>query len=184
MSQYGSSGARQTASKADGRLSADELHTITSHLAVQEDLWRPQIEHDPTTRWRSQLLWSPQVEIWLTGWDAGQAVELHDHGDAHGAFTLCEGTLEVRQGSRRRPRDGIRQRTLRAGDTFTFDDEHILEVANRSTTPATTIHAYSPALTAMNIYEIVAGELVVARRELATDPEPSALATPVGAARN
>jgi hypothetical protein len=183
MSKHGSAGARQTAQKSDGRLSADELHTITSHLAVQEDLWRPQVVHDRAARWHSQLLWSPQVEIWLIGWHAGQNLDLHDHGGASGAFTVCEGTIEVRQGSSSQPYDEVRQRTLRKGDTVTFDGEYIHEVANRYTTPATTIHAFSPALATMGYYETVAGELIVARRETMGAPEPSVVATPVAAGR-
>lgn len=182
MSKQGNAGARP-APQPEGRLSADELHTITSHLAVQEDLWRPQIVHDGETRWHSQLLWSPRVEIWLIGWHAGQGLELHDHGGASGAFTVCEGTIEVRQGSSLRSRDGLRQRTLRQGDTVTFDSEYIHEVANRSTGPATTIHAFSPALVTMGHYETVAGERILARRETMGAPEPSVVATPVAAGR-
>jgi hypothetical protein len=96
---------------------------------------------------------------------------------------VCEGTIEVRQGSRLRPRDGLRQRTLRQGDTVTFDSEYIHEVANRSTGPATTIHAFSPALVTMGYYETVASERILARRETMGAPEPSVVATPVAAGR-
>lgn len=181
MHEHNSAGARSATPTAGSQLSPNELRTITSHLAGQEDLWRPQVVHDPDTRWRSQLLWSPQVEIWLIGWGTGQGVELHDHGGASGAFSVCEGALDVRHGSRLRPQYQMQQRTLHRGDSVTFDGAHVHEVANHSATPATTIHAYSPALTTMDFYDMVAGELLMVRRAAVGAPEPTVVATPVGA---
>jgi hypothetical protein len=184
MHEDGNAGTRQPATATDGRLSQDELRTITSHLAAQEDLWRPRVVHDPAAHWCTQLLWSPQVEIWLVGWDADQGLDLHDHGGVSGAFTICEGTLEVRQGSHLRPAEQIRQRTLRAADSVAFDGDYLHEVVNRSGEPATSIHAYSPAILNMDFYEMVAGELVMARRETVGAPEPGVVATPAGAGRS
>lgn len=165
----------------DTQLSADELRAITAHLATQEDFWRPQGVADPTRPSRSQLLWSPQVEIWLIRWDAGQGIEPHDHGGASGAFTVCEGALDVQEGSLTDPHDAFRTRTLSAGDTVAFDGHHVHEFVNRSGAPVTTIHAFSPALTTVTFYAPIAGELVVARREAVSDPDSNVIATPVGA---
>lgn len=169
------SSAGRALAVADGQLSPNELHEIASHLAGQEDLWRPQVRHDPEKRWRTQLLWSPQVEIWLVGWDAGQGVDLHDHGGASGAFSVCEGAVEVRHGGADARQ---RLRTVHRSETVTFGSEDVHEVVNRSASPATTIHAYSPALTAMAFYETVDGALVATRREAVGAPEPTVVATP------
>ena len=167
----------------DTRLSAEELRTITRHLAGQEDFWRPHGVHDPARPSRSQLLWSPQVEIWLIGWDADGGIEPHDHGGAGGAFTVCEGTLEVNEGSIAAPDDPLRSRTLHTGDTITFDGDHVHELVNRSGAPATTIHAFSPALETVTFYAPMAGDLIVARREAVRNPDSSVIATPVDADR-
>jgi hypothetical protein len=167
----------------DTRLSPEELRTITRHLAEQEDFWRPQGVHDPARPSRSQLLWSPQVEIWLIGWETDGGIEPHDHGGASGAFTVCEGTIDTHECSIAEPHE-VRRRTLHKGDTVTFDGDHVHELVNRSGAPATTIHAFSPALTTMTFYAPVAGELVVARREAVADPDSSVIATPVGVGRD
>ena len=165
------------------RLSPNELRTITSHLAEQEDFWRPQGVDDPSTPWRSRVLWSPQVEIWIIGWKDRSGIEPHDHGGAIGAFTVCEGVIDTHERSLDRPHDQVRQRRLRAGDSVTFGADHVHEIVNRSGAPATSMHAFSPALTTVTFYAPIAEDLLPTRREAVSDPDSSVIATPVGAGR-
>jgi predicted metal-dependent enzyme (double-stranded beta helix superfamily) len=170
-------------SDLDTRLSPNELRAITSHLAGQEDFWRPHGVNEPNMPSRARVLWSPRVEIWLIGWDPDSSMDAHDHGGATGAFTVCEGTIDTHERSLTAPHDGVRQRALRTGDSVTFDADHVHEIVNRSGAPAITIHAYSPALTTVTFYAPIADELLPVRRAEVSDPDSSVIATPVGAGR-
>jgi hypothetical protein len=167
----------------DSRLSPNELRAITSHLAGQEDFWRPHGVNEPATHLRTRVLWSPQVEIWLVGWGPDGGMEPHDHGGASGAFTVCHGAIDTHERSLDDPHDAVRQRTLRGGDSVTFDADHVHEIVNRSGAPATTIHAFSPALRTMTFYAPVVEELIPTRRAPVSDPDSSVIATPIGAGR-
>ena len=182
MHEHGSTDRRP---RPGDLLSPDELRTITSHLAGQEDFWRPQVSdlasHDAAGRRATQLLWSPTVEIWLVAWESGQSIDLHDHDGACGAFTVCEGVLEEVRGSVAEPARPLRLRTLRRGDSMAFDGDHVHAIANRSSGPATSIHAFSPALTAVRFYDDATGTLIPTYEKPVDDPEPTVVTTPVAA---
>ena len=87
----------------------------------------------------------------MLGWWPGQSVELHDHGDSHAAFTVVEGDLvEVTAGRRTAARAA---RRCRRASTRVVPAGTRHDVLNLTTTPATSIHVYSPQLTSMTFYD-------------------------------
>jgi hypothetical protein len=74
-------------------MSPDQLAETVAEYASTPRLWRGAVRHDTSHRWYVRLAWSLEHEVWLLGWTAGQAVGLHDHGHAAGAFVVTEGAL-------------------------------------------------------------------------------------------
>jgi hypothetical protein len=132
-------------------------------------LWAPHANHDHDRR-PVRLLATPTYEVWVLGWVAGQSVELHDHGDAAGAIVVTEGTLTeiVSPG----PIDEANRLTLPAGAVRAIPTGLVHDVLNLHPEPATSIHVYSPPLTAMTFYDPVDGHAV---RTEAVDAEAPAL---------
>ncbi|MET0146917.1 MAG: cysteine dioxygenase family protein [Ilumatobacteraceae bacterium] len=125
------------------------LADIVCGLAAAEPLWRPHVTHDPDLRARLRLLATPAYEVWLLGWTPGQAVGLHDHGDANGAFVVVEGTLTESRlvGGR------VVDRARPIGAVGRVPRGAVHDVANRTDVLATSIHAYSWPLTSMGFYD-------------------------------
>ncbi len=137
------------------QLDTATLAEIVSGLAIAEELWRPHVAHDRNERARIRLMATPIYEVWLLGWTPGQSVGLHDHGRANGAFIIVDGTLTEtlahEPGDRRSP--ALTNRTLTIADVAVIEAGEVHDVANRSTALATSIHAYSKPLRAMNFYD-------------------------------
>jgi hypothetical protein len=87
---------------------------------------------------------------------AGSRTAVHDHGGSAGAFVVVEGHLVEYMpnpaGTGRRLR-----REFRALDSRPMAGSHIHTVVNESQSPATSVHAYSPPLVAMQHYDESAG---------------------------
>jgi quercetin dioxygenase-like cupin family protein len=92
-------------------------------------------------------------DVWLISWATEQAAELHDHAGSLGALTVVSGSL-VEQ---RWAGDGLRSRRVRAGRSLGFRPGHVHDVSNPASTPAVSVHAYSPPLTAMSYYAVEPG---------------------------
>lgn len=130
------------------RLELGVLTDIVRGLARAEELWCPHVAHDRDERVRRRLLATPAYEVWLLGWTPGQAVGLHDHGDANGAFVVVDGELTetaVVAGA-------LEHDVLTAGELGRVPVGAMHDVANRSARNATSIHAYSRPLSAMGFY--------------------------------
>ena len=144
-----------TSTRSVDRLTTAALAEIVSGLAVADELWRPHVAHDPEERVRIRLIATSSYEVWLLGWTPGQSVGLHDHGDANGAFIVVDGelteTVAAESGSRRSYE--LVHSALGRGDIGTVTAGEVHDVANWSTTVATSIHAYSRPLRTMNYYE-------------------------------
>lgn len=136
----------------DGTLSPSELAAITRSVAIDEARWRPIVRHDSAARFYTRLHWSPDVEVWLLGWDTDQDTRIHDHGGSAGAVSVTEGELFEEHGKAGRDR-ALRMRTHARGATVAFGPDYVHNLGNRAATPATSIHAYSPPLTVMRFYE-------------------------------
>jgi hypothetical protein len=110
--------------------------------------WLPLVGYDPTSRWYHRLRTGPGYELWLLSWLPGQGSGRHDHGDAHGVFTVLAGELtEFAAGA-------ARGRALRPGPRRVFAPGYVHEMVNTSLEPAVSLHLYHPGLTAMPMHSV------------------------------
>lgn len=148
--QYEISETVHSIAPSAGRLSAAQLHSITTALAGRRDLWADLVVRDPDVRWYLPLYRSSAYDVWLLAWERGQDTDWHDHGGSSGSFAVAEGTLieQYRVLSGR----GLSHRRLAAGQAVAFGPGHVHDVAHGGAGSATSIHAYSPPLVAMTYY--------------------------------
>ena len=146
--------------------------SIAFELANAPEIWWPRVRRDGEgTRWYEPLLVDDQCEAWLLGWPVGEGIELHDHGDSHGALVVVEGILRetwLEASDRMRH---LRHRELGAGDVVEFGPDHIHDVVNGGDRQALSIHVYSPRLTSMTFYENRPGRGLTAVRTETSSPD-------------
>jgi len=135
-------------------LAVPELERLVETLACRPALWQHLVRHEREQRFSFQLHRDPHVDIWLICWDAEQETGLHDHDRSSGAVRVVDGVLledyfAVRNGS-----IGLETTTHTAGSSFSFDSTYIHDVRHDGGKPATSIHAYSPALWRMGHYAV------------------------------
>lgn len=160
-------------------LEPPQLLALATAVAGAQADWRPLLRHDPDRRWYRRLYASPEVEVWLLAWSTGQDTLLHDHGGAGGAFHVVDGTLTEDYVEGSRPGAPVRRRRHRPGDGVAFGPAYVHNVADPGPDAATSVHAYSPALTTMRYYERTAGGELEATRTVAVDgPDGEAPAVP------
>lgn len=130
-------------------LGTHELLAIARQLAGNEARWRPHVVHDVEERRPVRLVVTETYEAWVIGWTHGQAVELHDHGEAVGALFVAEGVLTETV-----LHDGeLRARDLPTGAEVELPSGLVHEVVASSLDATTSIHVYSPPLTSMAFYD-------------------------------
>ena len=135
-------------------LDVGELELLVDRLAGRPELWRHRVRHARDQRFYVQLHRDPNVDIWLICWDAEQETGLHDHDRSCGAVRVVEGTLledffAFRDGS-----IALETRAHPGGSAFSFDATYIHDVRHDGGRPATSLHAYSPALWRMGHYAL------------------------------
>jgi rhodanese-related sulfurtransferase len=122
--------------------------------------------HDPDVRWYLPLYRSSSCDVWLLAWEHGQDTDWHDHGGSSGSFAVAEGSLleqyRVPSGHR------LARRRLALGEAVAFGPGHVHDVAHGNEGSATSIHAYSPPLSAMTYYTATDYGLI-ARETVAID---------------
>lgn len=122
---------------------------VAARIASTRALWAGAVHHDPARRRPVRLVGSDHYEVWVIGWTPGQQVELHDHGGSSAVVTVVEGALtELRVEPR-----GLSRRTFDAGAMWSIGPTTVHDILNTSATNATSIHVYSPSLTAMTYYD-------------------------------
>jgi hypothetical protein len=139
---------------ADRDLSVAELEQLVEDLAGQPALWRPRVRHERDQRLYLQLHRDPHVDLWLICWDAEQETGLHDHDRSSGAVRVVEGTLLEDYFAGRDGLIALETQAHAAGSVFSFDASYIHGVRHDGGPPATSIHAYSPALWRMGHYAV------------------------------
>lgn len=126
------------------------LAEIADGFAAATDLWRPLVTSDLPQRRCERLLVDEHYEVWLLQWGAGHGVELHDHGSSAAAFTVVQGELiDISPMTD----DTICRRTLTVGNRRLLRPGAVHDVVNASSTPAVSVHVYSPPLTSMTYYD-------------------------------
>jgi predicted metal-dependent enzyme (double-stranded beta helix superfamily) len=131
------------------------LTRIIRVLALRSDLWRPLMQSDTERRGYVRLAGGDGWEAWLLTWMPGQSTGLHDHGPSAGAFTVLTGAVEELTpvpGPDGRIR--LARRPLATGELRAFGPDHVHDVAGAGSGPAATLHAYGPALSEMNRFEL------------------------------
>ncbi len=140
-------------------LGAARLAEIALEIAGQPGQWASLVRYTSDRRWYRRLALDEVHEIWLLSWLPGQRTGLHDHGTSDGALTVVRGVLSERPAAAGRPERPAR--FLRRAAVRSFGAGYVHDVANDSAGPAVSIHAYSPPLSCMRRYEMVAGILQV-----------------------
>lgn len=136
-------------------LALSSLADVVLTVAGDPRLWREHVRFDRGSRYWHRLASLPDADLWLLTWLPDQHTDLHDHGEASAAFTVVSGALsEVRVSEGRQV-----SRSLTRGQVSWVPAGAVHDVGNRGDGPAISIHAYSPALTAMTFWELSAGEL-------------------------
>ncbi len=140
----------------------DALGAIAGDLAARQQPWEERTGVSPGQRTYERILLTATHEAWLICWPAGAELDLHDHGDSAGAFSVVAGRLDETvvvdgaPGARRHER----------GDTWAFGPGYVHAVANRGDRPATSVHVYSPPLGFMDFYDQADdGALLATRRD-------------------
>jgi rhodanese-related sulfurtransferase len=148
-----------------GRLAPSQLRSITTELAKRRELWSDLVVHDPDVRWYLPLHRSNSCDVWLLAWERGQDTDWHDHGGSSGSFAVADGSLLEQY---RAPTGRLSHRRLGPGQAVAFGPGHVHDVAHGGQGSATSIHAYSPPLTAMTYY-ISTDYGLIARQTVAID---------------
>jgi predicted metal-dependent enzyme (double-stranded beta helix superfamily) len=148
-------------------LSEEELLAVAREFAAQPELWSEHVAHDPTQRTYRQLLRDEHLDVWLLCWSHDHDTGFHDHDLSSGAVVVAQGAV-VEERLRLGGPPSVRRYV--PGDVFEFSPVDIHRVTHAGTTPATTIHAYSPPLRRMGAYLIQPGG-TLERHPLAKDQE-------------
>ncbi|MCU1624845.1 MAG: uncharacterized protein JWL79_3690 [Frankiales bacterium] len=148
-------------------LTLSSLADTVTTVAADPRLWRQHVHFDSGSRYWHRLATLPDADLWLLTWWPDQQTDLHDHGEATAAFTLVSGSLEEVRIS-----DGRRvSRSLAPGQVSWVPAGAVHDVGNRGTSPAISIHAYSPRLTQMTFWDLDDGSLRRVSTVLTDEPE-------------
>src|SRR3954470_10865911 len=135
----------------DRDLDRAELRALVARIAAEPERWRSLVRHDTGQRHFEQLWRDSHVDVWVISGANGNDTGFHDHDVSCGAVAVVEGeVVEERLVLGGAPRE-LRHR---AGEAFDFDAAHVHRMRQDSSTPAVTIHAYSPPLWRMGSYAI------------------------------
>lgn len=148
-------------------LDAGELRELVSRIAADPGQWRPLVRSDTPERHFEQLWRDDHVDVWVITWASGNDTGFHDHDLSSGAVVVAQGAV-VEERLRLGGPPSLRRYV--PGDVFEFSPVDIHRVTHAGTTPATTIHAYSPPLRRMGAYLIQPGG-ARERHPLAKDQE-------------
>ncbi|MGI5127051.1 cysteine dioxygenase [Pseudonocardia sp. CA-107938] len=152
-------------------LALADLRSLTREVAAEVRAGLHPVHVDPDQRWYRLLRSDAFVDVWLISWATEQSAELHDHGGSLGALTVVSGALS----EQRWVGTGLATRRLAAGSSAGFPLGHVHDVGNPEPTPAVSVHAYSPPLSAMSYYAVDdAGLLRRTRSELVEQGTPVA----------
>jgi predicted metal-dependent enzyme (double-stranded beta helix superfamily) len=151
------------------------LRELVSGLAADPSSWERLVRHDPAQRVFECLRIDDEVEVWLICWMPGHDTGFHDHDLSSGAVAVAQGSV-VEERMRLGGAPDVRR--YLPGDVFEFSPLDIHRVMHAGSTPATTLHAYSPPLRRLGAHLFEPGG-TLRRHPLAKDQELRPL-SPVG----
>jgi mannose-6-phosphate isomerase-like protein (cupin superfamily) len=121
---------------------------IAREFAVHRDRWAHLLRYDPDERYTALVRRVPGQEVWLMSWLPGQATDLHDHGDASGAFAIVSGELTEYVAHRGRTHQ------VGVGQSRVFGPGYVHDVRNTGPDPAVSIHVYRSARTMRSVVRL------------------------------
>jgi quercetin dioxygenase-like cupin family protein len=127
-----------------------ELADIVRVLAGGAAVWCRDLPSHPTRRTSFRLLATEECDVWLLRWPPGTGVTPHDHGGSSGAFTVVSGELTEVRWDAALPYE----RFVSPGQVVSIEAGVVHDVLARGTSPALSIHAYSPPLSSMGFYDV------------------------------
>jgi predicted metal-dependent enzyme (double-stranded beta helix superfamily) len=133
-------------------------------LRVSQDraAWTPHVRFDPSRRHWSRLASPPDVDVWLLTWLPSQATDLHDHGASAAAVVVLQGRLTEVAAA---PDGSLSTSALEVGVTHRIPVGAVHEIHNAGPDPAVSLHAYSPRLSQMTVWQTTTGGLHALRTE-------------------
>ena len=143
------------------------LHTLVRELAAAPGFWKPHVAYQSPRRYWAKLISRSDLDVWQLTWLHEQGTQFHDHDSSHAAFVVVAGELtEVRPSAFGA---GYSRQKLRTGDIATVEPYAVHDVVNTNSSPAISIHAYSPPLRTMTFYQRASDGLIPTYRETITD---------------
>jgi hypothetical protein len=145
------------------RLTPSELERVAHEVALRPALWEDLVVDSPDERWWLVLHNAGNYEVRLLSWEFDQSSGWHDHGGSSGGFYVTSGKLDER--SRTGHGVSFRSQQFGPGEQGCFGPAHVHDVSYAEGHPAVSIHAYSPPLTYLTMYDetplgLVAREVV------------------------
>lgn len=133
------------------RLTFTELGQFAADLADAPERWQRPVRRPDGGR-AYELIWEdPDVNAWLIYWSEDNDTGFHDHDESAAAILVIDGHLrEERLRLGRAPQ----ARVIGPGATFFVPPTAIHRVLHTGTSPALSIHVYSPPLRRMGAYRI------------------------------
>lgn len=134
-----------------GRLSPAQLEEAALTVAARPDLWEDLVVDSQERRWWLVLHRTPAYEVRLLSWEFDQSSGWHDHAGSSGGYAVTRGALV--ENYRRQDGVSIATRHIDDGQHGHFGPEHVHDVSHAKGRPAVSVHAYSPPLTKLTMYE-------------------------------
>lgn len=162
-----------------GRLPEAGLATLVLAVASRPHFFEDLVVDDPDSRWWMLLHEAENFDLRVLSWERDQETDWHDHGGASGAYAVTSGALVERF----RDVDNVSlvSRRIGVGQFATFGPSHIHDVVHGDGAPAISIHAYSPPLSGLTLYDrtrygFVAREVVPEERRKPFETRPTSSA--------
>ena len=143
-------------------LAPDALAALARAAAARVDV-DALVRRDRDKRFCLRLWRDEHSEAWLLGWLDDQETGYHDHDCSAGGVHVMEGAVAEDRLSIGPPVS----RVVSAGESFSFDTQHIHRMRHHGEVPGLSLHVYSPPLESMGSYDIVDGVL----RRLSIPPD-------------
>jgi mannose-6-phosphate isomerase-like protein (cupin superfamily) len=134
-----------------GRLSQRTLGRVVAAVAARPELFVDLVVDDPDHRWWMSLHVANNFDLRVLSWERDQESNWHDHGGSSGAYVVMSGSL--REWFRAVDDSSVTERIVVPGQSLSFGPSHVHDVAYGSGTPAISVHAYSPPLSALTFYD-------------------------------
>jgi hypothetical protein len=147
------------------RLTPSELERVAAEIAARPELWADLVVDSPDQRWWLVLHNAGNYEVRVLSWESDQESDWHDHGGSSGGFCVTSGRLNERY--RASAGASIASRQLGESARGCFGPAHVHDMGHAEGHPAVSIHAYSPPLKYLTMYDETRFGLVV--REVRVD---------------